>query len=154
MKHIKNYINEKLHIASKSNIYAYYPETWRELREIIIERIKTKGPECDLNDIDVSEIEDMSDLFNAYDNEIFKDFNGDVSQWNVSNVKYMKQMFYCCVKFNGDISQWDVSNVKNMRWMFGACKKFNCDISGWDVSNVDDMGYAFWNCPIQPEWYK
>ena len=39
-------------------------------------------------------------------------FNGDISQWNVSNVTVMCEMFYAS-KFNGDISQWDVSRVKN-----------------------------------------
>ena len=45
--------------------------------------------------------------------------------------------------FNGDISNWDVSNVTNMRFMFYECKSFNKDISNWDASNVIDMSGMF-----------
>ena len=38
-------------------------------------------------------------------------------------------------KFNGDISNWDVSNVTNMQRMFEDAQ-FNGDISKWDVSKV------------------
>ena len=180
MKQIKNYINERLHITTKS-FYSCQPKTWDELRKIIIQRIKDEGPECNLNDIDVSNITDMSDLFSAekYNGEeIFINFNGDISQWNVSNVENMWYMFRECKKFNCDISRWNVSNVKHMEQMFRGCKKFNCDISRWDtsnveniysmfyncksfkqnlnnwnVSNVKDMNYAFYNCPTQPKWY-
>ena len=38
-------------------------------------------------------------------------FNGDISKWDVSNVRNMNEMF-CDSEFNGDISKWNVSNVK------------------------------------------
>ena len=53
----------------------------------------------------------------------------------------MADMFYGS-KFNGDISQWDVSNVKDMIYMFDE-SKFNGDISKWNVSNVEDMECMF-----------
>ena len=55
--------------------------------------------------------------------------------------------------FNGDISAWDVSNVKDMSCMFYWCTSFNQDISNWDVSNVTNMRYMFYKCPIE-EKYK
>ena len=145
MKQFKNYINEKLHVTSKS-FYSCKPNTKDELRKIIVQRIKDEGNDCDLNDIDVSEIEDMSYLFNAEEYKEFRHFNGDISLWNVSNVTNMLGMFNYCIEFNCDISEWDVSNVTNMKCMFYWCKNFNCDISGWDVSKVKDMYCMFWGC--------
>ena len=56
---------------------------------------------------------------------------------------------------NGDISNWDVSNVKDMMYMF-CDSKFNGDISNWNVSNVVDMSYMFNGTPLEknpPKWY-
>jgi surface protein len=148
MKQIVNYINERLHITSKS-FYTCKPKTKDELREIIIQRIKEDGPECELNDIDVSKITDMSWLFTGCEN-----FNGDISRWNVSKVRNMENMFFACNKFNCDISKWDVSNVTNMWGMFWGCKIFDCDLSNWNISNVESMDGAFYDCPTKPKWYK
>ena len=105
MKSLKNYICEKLLI--KKNKYNYFPKTKEELKDIIKQRVKKDGNEVDLNDIDVSKITDMSDLFAG-----ITYFNGDVSYWDVSNVEDMFCVFNGCEKFNQDISNWDVSNVK------------------------------------------
>ena len=97
------------------------------LRQLIMNRIEKRGPDCDLNDIDVRRITDMSYLF-----------------------------YGLTSYFNGDISQWDVSNVKDMRCMFDG-SDFNGDISQWDVSNVTDMTRMFDNSPLkgkEPSWYK
>ena len=138
MKSLKYYIQEKLTI--KKSKYKYFPETKEELKEIIENRIKDKGKEIDLNDIDVSKITDMSELFKG------TNFNGNISNWNVSNVTNMQSMFWGCKNFNQDISNWDVSNVTNMGDMFFDCKNFNQDISSWDVSNVTDMYGMFYEC--------
>ena len=146
MKSLTHYIQEKL-IIKKSNQYKYFPKTREELKEIIEKRIKDEGNEVDLNDIDVSKITDMSELFER------TDFNGDISNWDVSNVKNMSYMFWGCKKFNQDISSWNVSNVKKMRNMFFGCKLFNQDISNWNVSDVINMDYMFFDCAIE-EKYK
>ena len=106
MKSLKSYIQEKL-IIKKSNNYKYFPETNKELKDIIKQRIKQEGNEVNLNDIDVSKITDMSYLFEG------TAFNGDISNWDVSNVTDMSSMFEGCESFNQDISGWDVSNVKD-----------------------------------------
>ena len=115
MKNLSQYILEKLILKKNRANYYYFPETKRELREIIEQRIKEEGTEVNLNDIDVSEITDMARLF------IYLDFNGDISQWNVSNVTNMESMFYGCKNFNQDISDWDVSHVKDYESMFKNC---------------------------------
>ena len=139
MKSLKSYIQEKL-IIKKSPNYKYFPKTKGELKDIILQRIKDEGNEVDLNDIDVSKITDMSELFTQ------TNFNGDISNWNVSNVTNMRFMFYGCKSFNKDISNWDVSNVIDMSGMFLTCTKFNQDISNWDVSNVKNIDWMFGNC--------
>ena len=138
MKSLLYYIQEKIII--KKNKYKYLPRTKEELEEIIKKRIKAEGNEVDLNDIDVSNIKDMSNLFEDLD------FNGDISAWNVSKVTDMHSMFWGCKKFNQDISTWDISNVTDMNFMFYGCRKFNQDISIWNVSNVTNMRYMFYAC--------
>ena len=115
MKSLTHYIQEKLVIKKKSNNYNYFPQTKEELRDIILKRIKDEGNEVNLNDIDVSNITDMSVLFKG------TNFNGDISKWDVSNVTNMSYMFYGCESFNQDISSWDVSKVKNYYFTFINC---------------------------------
>ena len=148
MKSLSRYIQEKLTIKKNKRVdYKYFPQTKEELKDIILQRIKDEGNEVDLNDIDTSNITDMSYLFAR------KDFNGDIYNWDVSNVKDMSCMFFECKSFNKDISNWDVSKVTNMKYMFWECESFNKDISSWDVSNVTDMQDMFYKCPIK-EKYK
>ena len=85
---------------------------------------------------DVSNVTDISDMFHR------SKFSGDISKWNVSNVTDMSRLFYYNSNFNGDISNWDVSNVTNMSLLF-ANSKFNGDISNWNVKNVTDMYHMF-----------
>ena len=71
MKTLQNCITEKILIIKNSKIaYNYHPKTKDKLKYIINKRIKYKGNECDLNDIDTYNITDMSNLF-AYSH-----FNG------------------------------------------------------------------------------
>ena len=109
----------------------YTPSNKTELINMIHALMIVHGYNCDLNCIDTSKITDMSELFSS---EELRLFNGDISGWNVSNVKDMHSMFSNS-KFNGDISKWDVSNVEDMRKMFYK-SDFNGDISKWNVSNV------------------
>ena len=132
-----------------------------QLGNFIDAAIEEKGLECDLNYIDVSNVTDMSELFKKRvffdddfnelsDNQMTQEqkrlwnrhlFNGDISQWDVSNVIDMSGMFYGS-QFNSDISQWDVSSVTDMHSMFRE-SQFNSDISQWDVSNVIFMNSMF-----------
>ena len=144
MKQLNKYIVERLHINkyTGNHYYNYHPTSRTELRQLIYKLIKERGNDCDLNDIDTSEITNMVELFYNYE------FNGDISNWNVSNVTDMSAIF-CESKFtgeNGNISNWNVSNVENMNYMF-AYSSFtgeNGDISNWDVSNVKYMTMMFY----------
>ena len=71
MKSLVNYIQEKLIIKkSKAINYKYFPQTKKELQDIILKRIKEEGNKGNLNDIDVSNITDMSYLFSRNKIEI------------------------------------------------------------------------------------
>ena len=128
MKSINNFITEKIFINQNINIneklilnknikfkkYNYYPKDKEELKELIDKLIDERGNNADLNDIDTSDITDMSKIF--YKSE----FDGDISNWDVSNVTNMYKMFTSSnfTGKNGDISNWDVSNVENTFAMF------------------------------------
>ena len=98
----------------------------------------------DISQWDVSNVTNMSFMFNG---SAFSNnqFNGDISKWDVSNVTNMRAMFYHS-QFNGDISQWDVSQVRDVSAMFHS-SKFNGDISKWDTGNIKNMNGMF-------EWSK
>ena len=162
-------------------------KSFYELRNIIEDRYDKLGPgtkqnPIDFNDIDVSNIDSFCDVkrllglfhgikFKYIDisewnvsnvNLMFNMFYGcdklksvgDISDWDVSNVKSMCQMFHRCkeLKSIGDISKWDVSNVTNMWNMFDGCESFNQDISGWNVYKVKFNSGIFDNCPIKEEY--
>ena len=152
MKNINNYISEKLNVKN-IDVYKYHPETKEELQSILKERLRLKKyKNADFNDIDVSKITDMSDLFRK-----LNPYNIDISNWDVSNVEDMHGMFYQCHKFNCDLSKWNVSNVKDMRWMFYCCDNFNSDLSNWDVNKFRNMEDMFEYSPLEknpPKWYK
>ena len=168
---LKSYIKEQL--VEESELDDLKPDNREELEDLISQRIEQYGPKCNLNDIDVSRITDMSFLFcdMTFDGDISKwdvrrvknlssmfagsTFNGDLSKWDVSRVENMNSMFSYS-RFNSDISKWDVSRVKNMISMFYD-SKFTGDISGWDVSNVKRMHNMFKDSPLEgkePSWYK
>ena len=119
MKSINIYIKEALKLGKTR--YKYQPETKEELKKLMKQLIEERGNEGDFNDIDTSKITDMSDLF------------------------------YELTDFNGNISQWDVSNVTNMRWMFDN-SDFNQDISQWNINKNCNTWFMFNLCPIKEEY--
>ena len=149
MKTLNTYINEKLVLNKDTfkRVYNYFPkdkiELCQLLRKLIDERKNNNI--IDLNDIDTSNITDMSSLFEL--EEIKKI---DISGWNVSNAEDMSYMFYKCenLKSVGDLTGWDVSNVTNMSDMFMGCKKIKIveGIEKWNMSNVINIKSMFAEC--------
>ena len=144
MENLNTFILERLKITSKTynKQFSCKPKTKEELKNILDERVFHKDSNANLNDIDVSEITDMSYLFNnIYPHNI------DISEWDVSNVENMEAMFWNCPDFDTDLSNWNVSKVKNMINMFRDCHKFTGKgLENWNVENVDDMAGMFYNC--------
>ena len=118
---------------------------------------KTYG---DISSWDVSDINDMSDLF-AYK----ESFNSDISNWNTEKVTNMSRMFENAKSFNQRLN-FNTEKVTDMRYMFSNAKSFNqrlnfntekvTDMNGmfyfaksynkslnFDTNNVTDMKYMF-----------
>ena len=158
MKNLKQYISEKLVVNKDYDSYQYHPTTWEELKQIIEKRFEELGPgtknkPINFNDIDVSKITTFHDETEY--KGIFEETNFeyiDVSDWDVSNVKDMFNMFAYChnLKSVGDLSNWDVSSVKDMQDMFADCEQLEYigDLSEWKlkVSNVKDISGMFCKC--------
>lgn len=95
MKTLKSFLNEtensrkglkresllekSLMIRQKTTVTA----TNETIKDIVSEAISQKGYDVDLNYIDVSQVTNMKNLFYG------KMFNGDIRQWDVSNVTDM-----------------------------------------------------------------
>lgn len=109
--------------------------------------INTSGSFRNLNNIqftstdtpDFSQVTNMSYMF-----EESRNFNSDISNWDVSNVTNMSYMFAQATSFNMSLNNWDVSNVAFMEKMFFGAWRFNQSINNWDVSNVVNMERMFW----------
>ena len=92
---------------------------------------------------DVSQVTDMEELFKDKSS-----FNENISDWDVSNVTNISSIFQNASSFNQDISGWDVSNVTNMSNMFYQATIFNQPIGNWNVSKVTRMTNMFRNTPF------
>lgn len=74
-----------------------------------------------------------------------------------STVKSAYMMFWNARNFNSDISAWDVSNITDMSYMFYGTAKFNQDLSTWNTTAIleEPAGFAVnaesWTLP-RPTW--
>lgn len=149
---LQDYIIEKLHIGNYKKD-KYHPKTTEELRNIISERINNFKDDdyghnkvLDLNDIDVSDITSFENLFQGLE----PIYNIDISEWDVSNVKTMRGMFYDYkyLQSTGKLDKWDVSKCECTGWMFYNCINLKNigDISNWNVDRIEEARYMFCDC--------
>ena len=132
MKTLNQYIKEKLIINKDYRDNTIVVKSFDELRKIIEDRYDKLGAGTKQNPIDFNDI-DVSNLQYFYNNE-------DKGIFEYTKFKYI------------DISEWDVSNVKYMSYMFHGCKSFNKDISKWNVSKVKNNILMFFDCSIEDEY--
>jgi surface protein len=91
-----------------------------------------------ISEWDVSRVFNMSELFANAVN-----FNEDLSSWDVSNVRDMRNAFANASSFAGDLASWNVSSVKYTSHMFHGASSFDSDLSDWNTTNVLNFSYMF-----------
>jgi surface protein len=80
----------------------------------------------------------MSSMFRSCTN-----FNGNIGNWNTTNVTNMQSMFLGATAFNQNIGNWTTTNVTNMGNMFFEATTFNQNIGNWNTTNVTNMSVMF-----------
>ena len=142
-----------------------------ELREYLKSEIEKQGENVVIQNLDVSLVEDLRGLFHGicwgvktlnlsgWDTSNVKNMRDmffrcgslkslDVSGWNTYNVEDMSGMFVECINLKSlDLSSWNTSNVSIMSFMFSSCENLkSLDVSGWNTSNVENMSWMFSDC--------
>lgn len=159
MNNLSQYIIEKLKLNKDSNYkpeYNYHPQTYNELKDLLRKLLKERGKDANLNDIDVTAVHEMWELFRDLDPH-----NIDISKWDVSKVRAFSRMFIGCKNFNCDLSEWDMSSATHINHMFFECEKFNCDLEPWgktiNFDKIVTMDGPFYGCKSLkkiPTWWK
>lgn len=150
-------INEYLLSKNKKTQTIYATDA--TLYRIVRDEISKLGKKADLNHIDVSGVSDFyygldwnddmpENLVGLFDGT---EFEGDVSQWDMTNAEITTSMFESCKNFNCDISNWNVEKINTCRCMFRHCRSFMGDLSKWNMKSIkhhDDIEYMFERCPL------
>jgi hypothetical protein len=131
---LKNKLNDPKNFKMFRNLIPVSSKS--ELVNIIKKSIDKIGISGNYNWIDTSGVDDMSWIFSndsTFTHNIGY-FNGDISLWDMSNVKIANGM--CCDSaLTCDVSKWDVSNLREAAYMF-AYTPVDYDVSKWNVSNL------------------
>ena len=173
MKSLNQYIIEKILINKSSKfINKIKVESNYQLQSIIEERYHNNNSFIDLTDLDISELDDLSNIFARLSKvEVI-----DISGWDTSNVTFMEEMFRKCSKLKNiiGIENLDVSKLENADSMFSYCEnlveldltnwnpkllqKTRCmfcgcsnlkiikNIENWQLPNIKNVSYMFCNC--------
>jgi hypothetical protein len=106
----------------------------------------TKANNLNLNkssNWNVGHIESMDGIFKGWHNEAgladvdVGEFNGDISEWKVFNVKNAKSMF-AGSKFNNDLNDWIFAKGADVNNIFQD-SNFEKDISSWPISEYSNF---------------
>ena len=60
------------------------------------------------------------------------EFEGNLSQWQVSNGAHYAGMFAGASTFNSDLSNWNVSAAVSFQYMFKSAAAFNQNLCQWE----------------------
>lgn len=118
------------------------------LRQLINRELQIQGEFANLNHIDTWYIMDMSELFTGQKRG---KFDGDISEWDFSNLHKAEAMFYRS-KFTGKnspgIKDWKFPLLRNTREMFSK-SEFQGDCSNWYIPNVVNAQKMFMSTKIE-----
>ena len=78
----------------------------------------------------LSKVKNMRQMFK------YAGVNDDINDWDVSNITNMSEMFCNATSFNQPLNNWDVSNVTEMHKIFYAARSFNQPLNDWDLSSI------------------
>ena len=118
------------------NKFLELPETFARFRRVEI------APHAGVPDLSQA-----TSLRNTFQH--VKDFQGDVSLWDVSHVTDFSGLFHDS-GFHGDISKWNPKTATNMSMMFDHAEWFDSDISRWDMRRVTSIHNMFDNVGLSP----
>lgn len=126
----------------------YKPKTNLELR------ILCSNHGIHLGDIDVSQVEDFSSIFEGSRRK-GDEWNG-IEKWDTSRARSLNSTFQDAIFFDADIGDWEVSSVEDMSFCFCGAEIFSQNISRWDTFSLKKLDYAFartkrFNSPL--EWF-
>ncbi|WEV75105.1 BspA family leucine-rich repeat surface protein [Bifidobacterium sp. ESL0800] len=132
---------------------------WKTSKQIDAYRMFQEDPALTtitgLDDWDTSAINDMSGMFwtrNVDSNTASSlESVGDLSNWDVHNVKSFSQLFDDNMKLTtvGNLSRWKVGNSNDFSWMFentGISDLGN--LSQWDMGNATSLWAMFSGMPV------
>lgn len=158
MKSLTTYINEKMVYNSstrpKPKNINYIPETLDELKSKIKEEIeicnRNKTDYLDLSGYNLHKLESIEYLFEETLGTQYPFIKIiDVTNWNVSSIKFMTDTFCDCEHIEEIIGleTWDTSNATDMSSFFMNCENLlNFDISNFNFSKVERLGFFFSGC--------
>ena len=159
--------------AQMHSLMMFKPKDKHDLKAWILRKVITEGPNADLNNVDLTNITDMSYVLSvcdewyflpSYCDSMYKWININIcdyipyselrtmprrsdlglnGKWRKNNLNNDVDSIFDSM--NPDISEWHVDKVVNMDYMFTYNTAFNNDISGWHVDNVESMDGMFWN---------
>ena len=145
MKSLNQYIIEKILINKNSKLNKIKVKTLIQLKSIVWERYHNNNSFIDLTDIDVSELDDLSDIFTRLNEvEVI-----DISGWDTSNVTSMDDMFRKCAKLKNiiGIENLDVSKLEDANGMFYMCENLvELDLTNWNPVSLQKTHYMFYGC--------
>ena len=89
-----------------------------------------------IENLDVSKLEDATSMFYCCKKLV----ELDLTNWNPVSLQHTHEMFSGCsnLKIIENIENWQLPNIKSVRQMFYKCAKLDVDLSNWDLTNIKD----------------